>query len=352
VGLEILSVSAYALIAFRKTERACEAGLKYLVLASVASSFLLFGIALIYLQSGTLELEALSKLQGAEGSPGATLYLAAGAALVFVGIAFKIAVVPFHMWAPDVYQGAPAPVAGFIATVSKGAVFAFALRYLAVATLHDYGRLSLVVSLIAIASMFVGNLLALLQTNVKRLLAYSSISHAGYVLVAFEASGALALQAVGYYLAVYFAAILGAFGVISLLSSEQAEAEELSVYEGLAARHPFLAGLFTLMLFSLAGIPLTAGFIGEFYVLSAGVSSRLWTLVLALVISSVIGLFYYLRVILALYRTPSPSTPAPSGSVLSYPGSIVLSLLALFVLVLGVFPSPLIRIIASSLAIP
>jgi NADH-quinone oxidoreductase subunit N len=176
-------------------------------------------------------------------------------------------------------------------------------------------------------------------------LAYSSISHAGYVLVAFEASGPLANQAVGYYLAVYFAAILGAFGVIAILK----ETEELSAYEGLASRQPVVAALFTLMLLSLAGIPLTAGFLGELYLLGAGVSSRLWTLVLALVASSVIGLFYYLRIILVLYR--SSSSPAPLQVVASRGGALVLSLLGLFVLAMGVFPSPLIRIVASHLTI-
>ena len=220
------------------------------------------------------------------------------------------------MWAPDVYEGAPAPVSAFVAVVSKGAMFALLLRYFVTANADGFAPVPMMIQIVAIASILVGNLLALLQTNIKRILAYSSIAHLGYLLVAFLASGALRVEAVTYYLVAYVVMTLGAFGIITVLSASSAagEIEELDAYRGLIWRRPWLGGTFAVMLLSLAGIPLTMGFIGKFYAIDAGVSAAMWPAVIALIVGSIIGLFYYLRVIVAL------CTPVPDGAT-AYAGA-------------------------------
>ena len=226
-------------------------------------------MALVYAVLGTMELSRLI----VRTAGGALLNVLAitGLGMIIVGIGFKLALVPFHFWTPDVYQGAPPPVAAFIATVSKGAVFALLLRYFTGLDPHNTGALLLVFTLLSIFSMFVGNLLALQQNNIKRVLAYSSISHMGYLLVAFLAGGALARTAVTFYLIAYFAAMIGAFGVITELSSRFGDMEDITRYRGMAWRYPWLAGVLTLSLLSLAGIPITAGFLGKYLLLTAGV---------------------------------------------------------------------------------
>jgi len=308
------------------------------VLAGLASAFLLFGMALVYAETGGLEFAALGR------PPATSLVLAAGLVLLFVGLGFKLSVVPFHMWTPDVYQGAPAPVSGFLATVSKGAVVVVLPRLFAAAGLPPQGRLWTLVALVALASMIVGNLLALLQDNVKRILAYSSIAHLGYLLVAVLAAGPQAVEALGYYLAAYFVTSLGAFGVIGVLSGADGELERLEEYRGLLWRRPFVAGFFAATLFSLAGIPLTAGFIGKFYLFSAGVASTLWLLILGVALTSAIGLFYYLRIIVAMFTRPAEGM-AERVLALSPPAGLALALLALLLLGLGLYPAPLVRLL-------
>lgn len=344
LGLEILSVSLYSLIAYlRETEQGIEGGLKYLILAGSSSSFLLFGMALVYAEAGTMQFTQITSLRPA-GSNVQSVIMLTGLALIVVGIGFKLAVVPFHLWTPDVYEGAPAPVTSFIATVSKGAMFALLLRYFTQVDLHAYGSLFIVFALIALASMVVGNLLGLLQRNVKRLLAYSSIAHLGYLLVAFMASGPLAATAVAFYLVAYFVTTLGAFGVITVLSSKEGELQDIDDYRGLARSHPWVAAAFTAMLLSLAGIPLTVGFVGKFYLVAAGVNSALFLLVIVLVLTSAIGLFYYLRVIIAMFSLPEPGLEPPARS-LPAAGSAVLAVLTVLLIGLGVYPAPLIQII-------
>jgi NADH-quinone oxidoreductase subunit N len=243
-----------------------------------------------------------------------------------------------------------------IATVSKGAVFALLLRYFASIHTQAYESLMVIFTALAIASMFVGNLLALRQNDVKRLLAYSSIAHLGYLLVAFLASGPEAATAVTFYLVAYFITTLGAFGVVTVLSGKDRDAGPLDDFRGLAWRRPWLAGVLTAMLLSLAGIPLTAGFVGKFYVLTAGVRADLWALVLVLVVNSAIGLFYYLRVVVAIYGPPPGEVPAetaePSVPRVSLPllGSLSLAALTLLLAWLGVYPSPMIRLIETVVA--
>lgn len=345
LGLEILSVSLYAMIAYlRAREEGVEAGIKYLILAGSSSAFLLFGMALVYAETGTLEFSRFaSPPPGVSGTQ--NVLLLTGMAMIIVGAGFKLALVPFHLWTPDVYEGAPAPVTAFIATISKGAMFALILRYFTRVDVHAYGSLLLVFVLIAIASMVVGNLLALLQTNVKRILAYSSIAHLGYLLVAFLASGPLAVAAVAFYLVAYFVTTLGAFAVITLLSGKERDADRIEDYRGLFQSHPWLAGVFTAMLLSLAGIPLTVGFVGKVYLVSAGVSSALWLLAVVLVLTSAIGLFYYLRVIIAMYMAPAGEAAIHAPSSLPLPGAVVLGVLSFLLIALGIYPTPLIQLI-------
>lgn len=345
LGLEILSVSLYSMIAYlRQTERGVEAGLKYLILAGSSSAFLLFGMALVYAQAGTMEFARITLLRPA-GSNIQNAILLTGLAMIVVGVGFKLALVPFHLWTPDVYQGAGAPVTAFVATVSKGAVFALILRYFTQVDVHGFPSLFTVFVIIALASMIIGNLLGLLQRNVKRLLAYSSIAHLGYLLVAFLASGPLAAEAVAFYLVAYFVTTLGAFGVVSVLSNTEGEAEDIEDYRGLYQSHPWVAGVFTAMLLSLAGIPLTAGFVGKFYLVAAGASSALWLLVLVLVLTSAIGLFYYLRVIIAMYSAPEPKARTWIPVALPAAGSVVLGVLTILLIGIGVYPTPLVQII-------
>ncbi|HLX76709.1 MAG TPA: NADH-quinone oxidoreductase subunit N [Terriglobales bacterium] len=348
LGLEVLSISLYALNAYiypRKT--ALEAGIKYLVLAAASAAFLLFGMALIYAAVGTMEFGRMAELMMETAGPNRTLLLP-GLAMIITGIAFKLALAPFHMWTPDVYQGASPPVAAFIATVSKGGMFALLLRYFYRLELHNYEPVVVVFTIIAIASMLGGNLLALLQSNVKRILAYSSIAHMGYVLVAFIAGGELAVQAVTFYLVAYFVTIIGAFGVVTMLSNGEKDAESLEAYRGLFWRRPALAGVMTAMLLSLTGIPVTAGFIGKFYVVAAGASSSAWALIIILVVSSVIGAFYYLRVIFALYAGAPAERRAEVAPRMAL-GSSVLVVLTVLLIWLGVYPAPLLHVIRAAL---
>ncbi len=344
VGLEILSVSLYSMIAYtRPGERSVEAGLKYLVLAAVSAGFLLFGMALVYAQTGTMQFSRLSVMPA---SGGEDIIVVAGYSLMVVGVGFKLALVPFHLWTPDIYEGAPAPVSAYVATISKGAMFALLLRYFAGTNYHLSHGLVVLFTVIAVASILIGNLLGLFQDNIKRLLAYSSIAHLGYLLVAFLASGELVPVAVSFYLAAYFATTIGAFGIVTVLSTGEREAEEIEDYRGMFWRHPWLTAFFTVMLFSLAGIPLTAGFVGKFYVALAGVGSSLWLPVIILVVGSALGLFYYLRVIIAMYMPAQKDSSAPAARPhITTTGGIVIVVATVFIVWVGVYPSQLIRLL-------
>ncbi len=345
LGLEILSVSLYALIAYPQGNAlGIEAGIKYLVLAATSAAFLVFGMALIYFELGTMDVSrvAASLLSATGNSSG--LLLQTGLAMMVVGIGFKLAVVPFHLWTPDVYQGAPAPVTAFIATASKGSLVAFMIRLFALIDISDQG-LMVVFVVIAMASMIFGNLLALLQNNVKRILAYSSIAHLGYLLVAFLAAKSPDMLAGTFYLTTYFVATLGAFGVITLLSDPRNEAQELADYRGLFWRRPWLAGVFTGMVLSLAGMPLTAGFMGKFYLVLVGVGAARWMLVITLVVTSTIGLFYYLRIVAAMFARPSQTSPPTERLPLT--GALTLAGLTVVLVWLGLLPSSFLDMIRS-----
>ncbi|WP_263366292.1 NADH-quinone oxidoreductase subunit N [Edaphobacter bradus] len=349
LGLELLSVALYTLIAYARTERAVEAGIKYLILAASSSSILLFGLALIYSGSGTMELSQFTAMTHSTRQASSLLFLA-GLALTLTGVGFKLAVVPFHLWTPDVYEGAPLPVTTFIATISKGGMFALLLRWFHSEVGGLAGAPGLVLSIIAIASMLTGNLLALRQTNVKRILAYSSIAHMGYLLVALLAGGVLGASAATYYLAAYMVTILGAFGTMTVLSGTRWEAASLDSFRGLFWQRPLVAATFTTMLLSLAGIPLTAGFLGKFYVLIAGASQSRWVLLFTLVVSSTIGLFYYLRIIVVMYSQPAEHIAAgdPGTLPLSIPAALALAALTGLVFLLGVYPALLWNVIVEA----
>lgn len=344
LGLELLTVSLYVMVAyFRSSQWSLEAGTKYLLLAAASSAFLLFGMALIYAELGTMEFGNL--LLAITTNPDVRpVFILMGTGLLLTGIGFKLAVVPFHMWTPDVYEGAPAPVTAFVATVSKGAVFAVVLRYFISGYGYGSSSIMLAVTVIAIATMFVGNLLALMQRNVKRLLAYSSIAHLGYLLVAFVAGSVFAVESIFYYWVVYFIAILGSFGIVAAVSGGGGERATLDDYRGLFWKRPLLSIAFTAMLLSLAGIPLTGGFIGKFFVLMAGVESSLWALVVILVINSTIGLYYYLRVVVAMFSKPENGS-VDNLRIVPAGGQIVLTVLTLATIYLGVYPAPLLGLI-------
>jgi NADH-quinone oxidoreductase subunit N len=351
IGLELLSVSLYALIAYlRNRNNAVEAGTKYLVLAALSSAFLLFGMALIYMETGTMEFAAIAQKMAASSS---SLLFIMGIGIMVVAIGFKLALVPFHLWAADVYQGAPSPVTAFIATVSKIGVFAVLLRFAIAINLRQYPVAITIFSVIAIASMIIGNILAIQQQNIKRLLAYSSIAHLGYLLVAFLPGNAAGIEASVFYLLSYSITLLSAFGVISLLSTRWRDAEDLATYRGLFWQNPIMASVLTLALLSLAGIPLTMGFLGKFFILTTGVQQHLWLPVIVLVLTSVIGLYYYLRVISTLFAS-SPAVEAKEKTLhpffyISTYAVLVVLMVALFWL--GIFPGVVIQNIREFLLI-
>lgn len=348
LGLEILSVSLYSMIAYLRTrERSDEGGIKYLVLAACSSAFMLFGMALVYYASGTMEFAAIGRFLSTRSE--LPVIMVAGFGFVVVGVGFKLGLVPFHMWTADVYEGAPLPVTSFIATVSKGGVVALLVRFYRDINGQEYDAMVTIFTVVVIASMFAGNLLALQQRNTKRLLAYSSISHLGYLLVAFLAGGATGIEAVSFYLVAYFITTVGAFGILTYLSDRDRDAELAEDLKGLFWTRPWTATAFSAMLLSLAGIPLTAGFVGKFYVVAAGVEASTWLLVIMLVVNSAIGLFYYIRLIAVMCeRQPSAERTAeglhPSVYLISGFSVTVLTIALLWV---GVFPEKVMSLIRS-----
>ncbi|WP_210486463.1 NADH-quinone oxidoreductase subunit N [Rufibacter aurantiacus] len=346
LGLEVLSVSLYALISYlRLREMSDEAGIKYLILAAMSSAFMLFGMALMYAVTGTMSFTEIAVyLRSVQDIP---LLFLTGFGLIVVGVGFKLGVVPFHMWAPDVYEGAPAPVTAYIATASKGGMVGLLIRFISETNGYQYPSLVLIFTCIAVASMVAGNLLALRQKNIKRLLAYSSIAHLGYLLIAFLAGNQLGVEAVGFYLVAYFITTLGSFGVVALLSDNVRDADQLEDYRGLFWRRPATAAIFTAMLLSLAGIPLTAGFVGKFYLLASGVSTQQWLLVAMLVLNSVIGLYYYIKVIAVMFAQPEkkPELRKVLHPAISFASGATMAVLALLLVWIGIYPTTLVQII-------
>jgi NADH-quinone oxidoreductase subunit N len=347
LGLEILSIPLYILISYLRTkERSLEAGIKYIVLAGISSAFLLFGMALIYAEFGTMEFEKLAHSISSTGT--LTPLALTGFAMMIVGVGFKLSVAPFHMWASDVYEGAPAPVSSFIASVSKGGMFAVWLRFFVQLNGYKFHSLIIALSVIAVLSMFAGNILALLQKNVKRILAYSSIAHLGYLLVSFIAGGKMGVHSATFYLVAYSITIIGAFGVVSILSAESRDADNLEDYRGLFWKRPVIAIVFAAMLFSLAGIPLTAGFVGKFFIVAAGINSSQWALAIFLVVNSAIGIYYYLKIVAAMFSQPEELTVTPDTYKIpvSIAGALALTGLSVLLIYYGVYPAGIMDVIA------
>jgi NADH-quinone oxidoreductase subunit N len=344
LALEILSLSLYLMtgFSFRRLASA-EASMKYFLLGAFSSAFFLYGVALAYGATGTTNLSAIAgKLSGQVGP----LALALGAAgLLATGFGFKVAAVPFHMWTPDAYQGAPTCVTAFMSAGTKVAAFAAFLRVFDVAfnpLIWDWRPF---VWVIAAVTMVVGSVLAIAQTDVKRMLAYSSIAHAGFILVGVTAASQKGIEAVMFYTAAYAAMILGSFGVVMLVSVKGERDTSLGAYAGLSRRSPFLAAVLALFLLSLAGIPPTAGFIAKVAVFSAAIQSGHWPLVLIAVLSSVVAAFFYLRVIVLMYM----QEPAEALTIERAPvAEIGIAVPAALTLLFGVLPGLLFKALESA----
>ncbi|HEX2025671.1 MAG TPA: NADH-quinone oxidoreductase subunit N [Actinomycetota bacterium] len=339
LALEILSLSLYVLAGFSWRRLASqEASLKYFLLGAFSSAFFLYGIALAYGATGTTSIGGMARaLDG--GLEGLALPLAA-AALLAVGFGFKVAAVPFHMWTPDVYQGAPTPVTGFMAAGTKVAGFAALIRVSEVALGPLGWELRAGIVAVSALTMVVGSVLAIAQDDVKRLLAYSSIGHAGFVLVGVAAGNQAGISGAMFYLASYAAMILGAFGVVLLVSRTGEERTSLQSYRGLARRSPILGALLMLFLLSLAGIPPLAGFMAKFLVFEAAIEAGLEGLVIVAVLASVVAAFFYLRVIVLMYMEDAEEEVAPRSTGAPAWG---LAVAAAITVVLGVFPSLLLE---------
>ncbi|HXE32210.1 MAG TPA: NADH-quinone oxidoreductase subunit N [Terriglobales bacterium] len=341
IGLEISSIATYVLCGYRRHDaHSTEASLKYFLLGSFATAFFLYGIALLYGASGTTNLYTMAA-QGLHISPdginhGALVLAAAG--LIFIGLGFKISAAPFQMWTPDVYEGAPALVTGFMSAGPKAAAFAVALRIFYVALGGNAAAWFWVVWTAALLSMCIGNLGALYQKNLKRMLAYSSIAQAGYVLVAFAALGRDGASAVLFYLAAYVAMNIGAFAIISHFAHREETYVELKDYAGLGFRFPWMGFCLSIFLFSLIGVPMTGGFFGKLFVFQAALNAHLVGLTIVALLNSALAAFYYLRVIVYLYMRPREGQPIACANFTAPLWLAVASCLGV-TFWLGIFPS-------------
>ncbi len=347
LGLETMSLALYVLAGtFKSRIESAEASMKYFLLGAFASGFFLYGIALIFGAAGSTNLDRIGAALA--GGAGRDPLLLVGFGLLVVGFGFKISSVPFHMWASDVYQGAPTSITTLIATGSKAAAFAALLRVLLSALRPAQADWALLLWGLAVLSMTVGNVVAIAQQNVKRMLAYSSIAHVGYILVGVVAGGSLGNASVLFYLLVYTFTTAGAFGVILLLERNGREAVEVGDLAGLASRHPLMALVLTIFLLSLVGIPPTAGFVGKFYLFGAAVrAGYIWLAVIG-VLNSAIAAYYYLRIVVVMYmREPegSPTEVAPSLA-----GTLALFVALCGVIWLGVMPAPYLDLAQTALA--
>jgi NADH-quinone oxidoreductase subunit N len=344
IALEISSISTYILAGFRRRASiSSESSLKYFLLGSFATAFFLYGVALMFGATGSTSITEIGQVLRSGHIP---VLAYAGIALMFVGLAFKVAAAPFHIWTPDVYEGAPAPVVGFMSTAPKTAVFAVLLRIMFEA--QAPGRLWLI-WVTAALSMTIGNVAALVQSNVKRLLAYSSIAHAGYLLMAFAALPGNGIPAAMFYTASYAAMNVGAFAVVSHFAGAGERYVNLEDYAGLGRRSPLLAATLTIFLLSLIGIPMTGGFFAKFYIFSAALQANLTGLVIIGVLNSAVGAYYYLRIIVMMYMREPRDEAAPVPRVrLALGTALAISVLA--TLYLGILPSRILDYAARSAA--
>jgi len=350
IGLELSSISSYVLAGYRRDSlKSSESSLKYFLLGSFATAFFLYGIALVYGATGSTNLSHM-----AEADPAQNL-LRLGFSLILIGLGFKVAAAPFQIWTPDVYEGAPTPVTALFSAGPKAAAFALLLRiFISVPAATQYWFWAFWV--LAVLTMFAGNLGALVQSNVKRMLAYSSIAHAGYILVAFaavtflaqegRAAAAPAYAAILFYLLSYALVKLGAFTIVSQFGGEGEKHLSLDDYAGLGQRQPVAAAALGLFLLSLLGLPVTAGFFGKFYIFKAAVNSHLIWLAILMAINSVIGAYYYLRVIVVMYmRDPSAEVAATTPMRFPLSVNLVLAIAAIGTILFGVLPNPVLNFV-------
>jgi NADH-quinone oxidoreductase subunit N len=349
IGIEVMSLAIYVLCGlFRDQVRSVESSLKYFLLGAFATAFLLYGMALTYGSTGLLDVGRISVLLQS-GTFKATPMFLMGMAFLIVGFGFKIASVPFHMWTPDVYEGAPTSITAFMAAGVKAAAFAAFLRIFYTAFYTFIPQWSAVLWFLAALTMTAGNIMALVQTNLKRLLAYSSIAHAGYILVAFVTGDKVLSSSILFYLLAYAFMNMGAFTVIILLGRKEEANEDIDSYAGLGVRHPFVALCMSVFLLSLTGIPPLAGFMGKFYVFSAAVKSHFYWLAVIGVLNSAIAAFYYLRVLMYMYfREPIKEI----GQVEMAPGYVAVMLISVAALIyIGIFPREFLLIAEKSVLI-
>ena len=343
VALEVLSLPLYLMAGLSRRRRLLsqEAALKYFLLGAYSSAFFLFGAALLYGYSGTLSLNGLT--DAIHGSGGNDVFLLLGIAFLSVGLLFKVGAVPFHSWTPDVYQGAPTPITGFMAAATKAAAFGATIRIFYVGL--DAAQLSWkpIISIIAVITMVIGSVAAISQRDMKRLLAFSSIAHAGFILTAVVSLNKNALSATLFYLAAYGVATIGAFGIVTLVRDSAGEASDLNRWVGLGKKSPLVASVFSLFLLSFAGIPLTSGFVGKFSIFSAAYESGNIYLVVAGVLSSAIAVFFYLRIILMLFFADA-TNDSVSVIIPSLLTRISITISALVTIILGVAPSLLLNV--------
>lgn len=344
LGIELMSVSLYVLAGFfRNEDRSNEAALKYFLLGAFATGFLLYGIALVFGAAGSTNLQVISRTYaGVSNEP---LFLL-GMGMLIVGFGFKVAAVPFHMWAPDVYEGAPTVVTGLMASGAKAAAFAgFATVFIKTFDIEG-SVVSLVIAYVSVFSMVLGNVVALAQTNLKRLLAYSSIAHAGYMLAGIASGSTEGLHGVGLYLAAYAVTTLGAFGVLAWMESALKEGQTVESLAGLSKRQPAVAALMALFMFSLTGIPPFAGFVGKYYVFMAAVRADMVWLAVIGVVTSAVGAYYYLGIVVQMYFREGEDVrqPLPAASIM-----VALAVSAVLIILIGVFPASVLRLLAPGL---
>jgi len=340
LGLEIMSISLYVLAGFTRDKvRSNEASLKYFLLGAFVTGFLLYGIALLYGATGTTNLKGIAAFI-AENSGLSNPMIIAGASLLIIGFGFKIACVPFHKWSPDVYEGSPTPVTAFMSVGPKAAAFAVFLRVFLVALPDLEQKWSIILWILAVLTMTVGNLVAISQTNIKRMLAYSSIAHAGYALVAIIVGGEFGIASLLFYMLAYMFMNLGAFAVIIVLGRKGEENANIEDFSGLGYKHPLLAVAMCIFMFSLAGIPPLIGFIGKFYIFSAAIKSGFLILAIIGMINSVISVYYYLRVTVVIYM----KKPIREFAPLSLSPLIIIAILLTIcgTIYFGIFPSKII----------
>ncbi len=339
LGLELMSIGVYVLTGInRRDRRSAEAALKYFLLGAFSSAFFLFGIALVYGGTGSVNLTQIAQVIAQQGAGKMSPLVLSGMAMLAVGFGFKVAAVPFHMWTPDAYEGAPAPITAFMAAAVKAAAFAAFLRVFLTGFQGLYSTWGLAIAWLAVATMILANLTALAETNVKRMLAFSSIAHAGYLLVALAAGSVMGAASFLFYLVAYTLMTMGAFAVVLVVGREGELKQDVHWYSGLGWEKPILGVSMTIFLLSLAGVPATAGFIGKFFILRAAMESGFIPLAVILVLASLVSYWYYLRV--AWYMWFRPTEEGSGIAAITVPAGVRVALIttAVLVLVLGILP--------------